>query len=180
MHHPTTTPPTKHPLRSFDTSAQTHSLLLTPPPQHPHTHTVPSCSWAFSMIPRVGWGDSPTAAARPQGGTSQKATAGWLSMLSVFEPHWQVCACWIFLDCQAVVSVCPSVPFPAYLLARLLPLNATAQHSLLHLISIQLSKQVLMVHWGEQRYQISDTHPLSLAHSLLLTVTLCHTCTNRC
>lgn len=42
------------------------------------------------MRPQVGWGDSPTAAARPEGGTSQKATAGWLSMLSVFEPHWQV------------------------------------------------------------------------------------------
>jgi hypothetical protein len=42
------------------------------------------------MKPQVGWGDSPTAAARPEGGTSQKATAGWLSMLSVFEPHWQV------------------------------------------------------------------------------------------
>ena len=51
---------------------------------------VQSCSWALSMTPKVGWGDSPTAAARPEGGTSQKATAGWLSMLSVFEPHWQV------------------------------------------------------------------------------------------
>jgi hypothetical protein len=24
------------------------------------------------------------------GGRSQRATAGWLSMLAVFEPHWQV------------------------------------------------------------------------------------------
>lgn len=56
----------------------------------PVMSTVPSCSWSFSVAPKVGWGDSPTAAARPEGGTSQKATAGWLSMLSVFEPHWQV------------------------------------------------------------------------------------------
>lgn len=55
-----------------------------------HLYAVQSCSWALSMTPKVGWGDSPTAAARPEGGTSQKATAGWLSMLSVFEPHWQV------------------------------------------------------------------------------------------
>jgi hypothetical protein len=38
--------------------------------------TVRACSWAFRVRPLVGWG----------GG---KATAGWLSVLSVFEPHYQ-------------------------------------------------------------------------------------------
>lgn len=43
--------------------------------------TVESCSWAFSVQPQTGWGD---AAGR------QRATAGWLASLPVFEPHWQV------------------------------------------------------------------------------------------
>jgi tocopherol cyclase len=46
--------------------------------------TVPNCSWAFRLSPSAGWGDP---AAGAGGG---KATAGWLSVLSVFEPHWQV------------------------------------------------------------------------------------------
>eukprot|EP00878_Enallax_costatus_P029304 GHUV01031756.1.p1 GENE.GHUV01031756.1~~GHUV01031756.1.p1 ORF type:complete len:461 (+),score=103.09 GHUV01031756.1:601-1983(+) len=54
----------------------------------PPLSTVSNCSWALSMTPKVGWGDAPAAAAG--NGSSQKATAGWLSMLSVFEPHWQV------------------------------------------------------------------------------------------
>lgn len=43
--------------------------------------TVDSCRWAFSVQPVVGWGDA---------GARQKATAGWLAALPVFEPHWQV------------------------------------------------------------------------------------------
>ncbi|PRW18397.1 tocopherol cyclase [Chlorella sorokiniana] len=43
--------------------------------------TVDSCRWAFSVRPVVGWGDV---------GARQKATAGWLAALPVFEPHWQV------------------------------------------------------------------------------------------
>uniref|UniRef100_A0A383VS04 Tocopherol cyclase n=1 Tax=Tetradesmus obliquus TaxID=3088 RepID=A0A383VS04_TETOB len=86
----------------------------------PPLSTVADCSWAFSMTPKVGWGDAPAAAvssnlnataagagwgsgsaagerqqqgnalAAMLGGRSQRATAGWLSMLAVFEPHWQV------------------------------------------------------------------------------------------
>ena len=39
------------------------------------------CSWCYKIEPRDGWGDrfSP-----------QKATAGWLSFLPVFDPGWQV------------------------------------------------------------------------------------------
>ena len=42
---------------------------------------VKSAKWAFSVQPRLGWGDSDS---------KQKATAGWLASLPVFEPHWQV------------------------------------------------------------------------------------------
>lgn len=43
--------------------------------------SVSGCRWAFSVTPRVGWGTE---------GGRQKATAGWLAALPVFEPHWQV------------------------------------------------------------------------------------------
>ena len=39
-------------------------------------------SWDFSVEPQYGWGSL----------GKQKATAGWLAALPVFEPHWQVCA----------------------------------------------------------------------------------------
>ena len=42
--------------------------------------TVASASWAFQVSPVFGWGDE---------GERQKATAGWLAALPVFEPHWQ-------------------------------------------------------------------------------------------
>ncbi|KAL6747380.1 tocopherol cyclase-domain-containing protein [Haematococcus lacustris] len=44
--------------------------------------SVASASWSLTITPLYGWGD----AAAP----TQRATAGWLSVLSVFEPHWQV------------------------------------------------------------------------------------------
>jgi hypothetical protein len=47
--------------------------------------TVQNCSWAFKINPLTGWGDAAGGAVK-----SGKATAGWLSVLSVFEPHWQV------------------------------------------------------------------------------------------
>ncbi|KAF8055647.1 VTE1 [Scenedesmus sp. PABB004] len=56
----------------------------------PPLSTVSECSWALSITPRVGWGDAPAAQRGAGAGGSQRATAGWLSMLSVFEPHWQV------------------------------------------------------------------------------------------
>ena len=77
--------------------------------------TVQRCSWALRIDPLVGWGDASAAAAAtssssgggldasssgssssgssgsPSGGAvAGRATAGWLSALSVFEPHWQV------------------------------------------------------------------------------------------
>lgn len=42
--------------------------------------TVRSCRWEFSIEPRSGWGPE----------DKQQSTAGWLSALPIFEPHWQV------------------------------------------------------------------------------------------
>jgi tocopherol cyclase len=43
--------------------------------------TSSDCGWAFAVEPRAGWGGGPDK--------QQKATAGWLAALPVFEPHWQ-------------------------------------------------------------------------------------------
>eukprot|EP00873_Tetraselmis_striata_P022254 jgi/Tetstr1/442518/TSEL_030616.t1 len=43
--------------------------------------TVDEAQWSFTVAPRTGWG--------PAAG-DQKATAGWLAALPVFEPHWQI------------------------------------------------------------------------------------------
>jgi hypothetical protein len=42
--------------------------------------TVGSARWAFSVRPVSGWGAADER---------QRATAGWLAALPVFEPHWQ-------------------------------------------------------------------------------------------
>lgn len=42
---------------------------------------VEDAKWAFNIRPVYGWGDS---------GRPQRSTASWLSVLPVFEPHWQV------------------------------------------------------------------------------------------
>lgn len=44
--------------------------------------TVHPIKWAYSTRPVFGWGDTIS---------KQKATAGWLAALPVFEPHWQIC-----------------------------------------------------------------------------------------
>jgi len=54
------------------------SVGVTPPGSIPET--VPSCSWAFSTAPAQGYGEA----------SEQKSTAGWLSALPIFEPHWQI------------------------------------------------------------------------------------------
>ncbi len=45
--------------------------------------TVQSCAWDLTIKPMSGWGRN----------GEPRATAGWLSVLSVFEPHWQVGGC---------------------------------------------------------------------------------------
>ena len=72
--------------------------------------TVGRAEWAFEITPEVGWGgdgggqgggegggdgDDPDDTATPASPATpttgrQKATAGWLAALPVFEPHWQV------------------------------------------------------------------------------------------
>lgn len=38
--------------------------------------------WEYSTRPVYGWGSI---------GERQLATAGWLAVMPVFEPHWQIC-----------------------------------------------------------------------------------------
>lgn len=75
----------KHVALGYQASATWHQgrLAASPEGSVPGTlaSTVDSCSWAFEVKPVYGWGDADKA---------QKATAGWLAALPVFEPHWQV------------------------------------------------------------------------------------------
>lgn len=48
----------------------------------PDMTTAKTIKWAYSTRPIYGWGDIDQ---------NQRATAGWLAALPVFEPHWQVC-----------------------------------------------------------------------------------------
>ncbi|KAJ7518814.1 hypothetical protein O6H91_20G009500 [Diphasiastrum complanatum] len=47
-----------------------------------NVQTVGSVRWEYTTYPVYGWGNV---------GAEQKATAGWLAALPVFEPHWQIC-----------------------------------------------------------------------------------------
>uniref|UniRef100_A0A7I4FDB0 Tocopherol cyclase n=1 Tax=Physcomitrium patens TaxID=3218 RepID=A0A7I4FDB0_PHYPA len=44
--------------------------------------TVGTVRWEYSTRPVYGWGSI---------GERQLATAGWLAVMPVFEPHWQIC-----------------------------------------------------------------------------------------
>ena len=44
--------------------------------------SVEAVRWAYRVTPRAGWGNADAA--------QQRATAGWLAALPVFEPHWQI------------------------------------------------------------------------------------------
>ncbi|KAG0622271.1 hypothetical protein M758_3G085900 [Ceratodon purpureus] len=44
--------------------------------------TVETIRWEYSTRPVYGWGSV---------GDSQLSTAGWLAIMPVFEPHWQIC-----------------------------------------------------------------------------------------
>lgn len=44
--------------------------------------TMKSVRWEYSTRPVYGWGSV---------GDPQLATAGWLAVMAVFEPHWQIC-----------------------------------------------------------------------------------------
>eukprot|EP01018_Ginkgo_biloba_P015474 Gb_20638 [translate_table: standard] len=47
-----------------------------------YVQTVKTARWEYSTKPVYGWGDV---------GSKQRATAGWMAALPVFEPHWQIC-----------------------------------------------------------------------------------------
>jgi tocopherol cyclase len=70
----------------FEASPTWHQGRLTPQERGAAgvlPSTAASAAWALGITPSAGWGDAPPA--------PQRATAGWLAALPVFEPHWQVC-----------------------------------------------------------------------------------------
>jgi len=126
--------------------------------------TVQSCSWAFRVSPTVGWGSAAGAGGGGGGTQSGKATAGWLSVLSVFEPHWQVGA-WCRESCLPGVM-------PGHTRSKARP-STCAPTASSHLCPSTHpptspthpppSAQVLMSHgtadgwiqWGDQRYELN-------------------------
>lgn len=59
--------------------------------------TVKTAKWAFTVQPLLGWGEK---------GKKQKATAGWLASLPVFEPHWQVSYPHSWFQIMGITSIC--------------------------------------------------------------------------
>lgn len=72
----------EHGFQASDTMQTGRMVALETGAAGPPMSTVPSASWSLTIEPKAGWG--PTKA------DAQKATAGWLSVLPIFEPHWQV------------------------------------------------------------------------------------------
>lgn len=59
-----------------------HQGFLCDDGRSPDLKTVGTVKWEYTTRPVYGWGDTTS---------KQKATAGWLAALPVFEPHWQIC-----------------------------------------------------------------------------------------
>ncbi|KAH7443105.1 hypothetical protein KP509_02G019700 [Ceratopteris richardii] len=68
--------------QGYQVSPVWHQGLLHDSGRFSNGKTMKSIRWAYSTRPIFGWGDVLA---------TQKATAGWLAVLPVFEPHWQVC-----------------------------------------------------------------------------------------
>eukprot|EP00250_Pteridium_aquilinum_P011067 c19816_g1_i1 orf=127-1464(+) len=66
----------------FQVSPFWHQGFLCDDGRSPGMTTAKTIKWAYSTRPVYGWGDTDQ---------KQRATAGWLAALPVFEPHWQVC-----------------------------------------------------------------------------------------
>lgn len=66
----------------FQVSPFWHQGFLCDDGRSPDMTTAKTIKWAYSTRPIYGWGDIDR---------NQRATAGWLAALPVFEPHWQVC-----------------------------------------------------------------------------------------
>ncbi|KAG2447103.1 hypothetical protein HYH02_007852 [Chlamydomonas schloesseri] len=68
--------------QASDTTQQGRMVAAESGTAGPPLSTVPNASWSLTIKPKAGWGST--------SGPTQKATAGWLSVLPIFEPHWQV------------------------------------------------------------------------------------------
>jgi hypothetical protein len=80
----------------------------------------------LTIRPEAGWGAPAAAAAAAAATTSntsqqQRATAGWLSALQVFEPHWQVraCGCYVAFKVKRHEILVREQPYPFCLLGLL-------------------------------------------------------------
>ncbi|GBG58821.1 hypothetical protein CBR_g222 [Chara braunii] len=67
--------------QGFQASTTFHQGVLFDDGSSPDVSTVPVAKWEYSTVPVYGWGNVVER---------QKATAGWLAALPVFEPHWQI------------------------------------------------------------------------------------------
>ncbi|KAH7373278.1 hypothetical protein KP509_17G047900 [Ceratopteris richardii] len=68
--------------QGYQVSSVWHQGFLCDDGRLSNTQTMKSVKWQYSTKPVFGWGDTIS---------KQKATAGWLAALPVFEPHWQIC-----------------------------------------------------------------------------------------
>lgn len=68
--------------QGFQVTPFWHQGFLCDDGRSSYCSTVETVRWEYSTRPVYGWGDT---------SSKQKATAGWLAALPVFEPHWQVC-----------------------------------------------------------------------------------------
>lgn len=68
--------------QGFQVTPSWHQGFLCDDGRSPDMTTVKTIKWAYTTRPVYGWGDTVS---------NQKATAGWLAALPVFEPHWQIC-----------------------------------------------------------------------------------------
>ncbi|KAI5073573.1 hypothetical protein GOP47_0011586 [Adiantum capillus-veneris] len=68
--------------QGFQVSPLWHQGYLCDDGGQPDMTTAKTVKWAYSTRPVYGWGDTDK---------TQRATAGWLAALPVFEPHWQIC-----------------------------------------------------------------------------------------
>jgi len=72
---------TRYGFQSNSTWNQGHIRAVGVVPPGEINNTVSECKWAFSTRPTQGYGSEEE---------KQRSTAGWLSALPIFEPHWQI------------------------------------------------------------------------------------------
>ena len=101
-------------------------------------------------MPTFGWGDE---------GSEQKATAGWLAALPVFEPHWQVylnCVLWLPFWNQLAhyFRFAPKAESSAILTS--LYLSVLKEADGLWQVMMAKGQASGFIEWGSKRYEFSN------------------------